>query len=456
MRKIFKLLFPLSLLFFSWITVSSQNQNVSINNTGLAPDPSAILDVSSADRGLLIPRMTTAQRLAIPSPAKSLLVFDNTLDQFWYFNGNTWAALSGGGTGGGTLDDAYNFGGAGAGRIINISSAVTPVEINTSIASSTALSVSNSSTGVALSADASGTSNPYATVQVTTNSNYGTVGGTPSPTAAIIASSSGKAYGLYGQIESSGTGESGVFGNNLRTTGGYGVLGIGYYGIVGLNASTDVYAVFGSNAGTTDPAIGVAGVGVTGIAGQSTDLTLSYGILSYDDAGVTNILDVGGDLNVGGTKSFLINHPLKKDKYLKHFCLESPEVLNVYRGNVTLDSNGEARVYLPDYFAEINTEFSYQLTPIGERASLYVKEKIKENTFSIAGGKAGLEVSWVVYAERNDQYMKDHPDSRNTEIDKTDKMEKIFNPSASRKDLFILDGQNLLLNPRKQNSIKLF
>lgn len=62
----------LSLLLFC-VYQTAFTQGVGINTT---PDPSAMLDVSSTDKGMLVPRMTTAQRLAIPSPAESLLVFD--------------------------------------------------------------------------------------------------------------------------------------------------------------------------------------------------------------------------------------------------------------------------------------------------------------------------------------------------------------------------------------------
>jgi hypothetical protein len=86
------------------------------------------------------------------------------------------------------------------------------------------------------------------------------------------------------------------------------------------------------------------------------------------------------DLASGGTKSFIIDHPLYPDKkILKHFCLESNEVLNVYRGTVKVDENGEATVILPEYFKEINTNFSYNLTPIGELVNVCVKEKVNGN-----------------------------------------------------------------------------
>ncbi len=58
-------------------------QNVAINEDGSLPDPKAILDVKSYSKGLLIPRMSTTDRLAIEAP-RGLLVFDTTTNSFWY------------------------------------------------------------------------------------------------------------------------------------------------------------------------------------------------------------------------------------------------------------------------------------------------------------------------------------------------------------------------------------
>lgn len=70
-------------------------QNVGINSTGAAPDPSAILDVDVApayDKGFLKPRLTTAQRLAIVSPADGLEVYDVNLGGTYRFStiNNKW------------------------------------------------------------------------------------------------------------------------------------------------------------------------------------------------------------------------------------------------------------------------------------------------------------------------------------------------------------------------------
>lgn len=71
---------------------NSWAQNIGINT--YSPDPSAILDVYSQEKGLLIPRMGTERRLNIIDPATSLLVFDTNFEQFFYFNGTDWATFN--------------------------------------------------------------------------------------------------------------------------------------------------------------------------------------------------------------------------------------------------------------------------------------------------------------------------------------------------------------------------
>jgi hypothetical protein len=83
-----------SLIAISFFSFRLSAQNVGINKTGSNPDPSAMLDISAADKGLLIPRMTLAQKLAIPNPADGLIVFqtDDT-SGIWYYDVNHWRPL---------------------------------------------------------------------------------------------------------------------------------------------------------------------------------------------------------------------------------------------------------------------------------------------------------------------------------------------------------------------------
>ena len=86
------LLRPVLLLSFQ----NSNAQNITItDDDGYSPDASAMLDVKSTDKGLLIPRMTTDLRNAIVSPATGLLVFDTDANAFYYYAGtNGWLNLS--------------------------------------------------------------------------------------------------------------------------------------------------------------------------------------------------------------------------------------------------------------------------------------------------------------------------------------------------------------------------
>lgn len=87
---------PILLLsFVLCVAMMSNAQNVSINNDGSAPDPSAILHIKSISKGLLIPRMTQAQRDAIIDPASSLLLYqtDAADSGFVYRKGNAWVSL---------------------------------------------------------------------------------------------------------------------------------------------------------------------------------------------------------------------------------------------------------------------------------------------------------------------------------------------------------------------------
>ena len=75
------------------ICVKSFSQSVAINTTGNAANSSAMLDVSSTNKGFLAPRMTTAQRTSIASPADGLLAYDTDTKSFWYFS-ITWKEIN--------------------------------------------------------------------------------------------------------------------------------------------------------------------------------------------------------------------------------------------------------------------------------------------------------------------------------------------------------------------------
>jgi|GEM_PF-1053719 len=78
-------------LFISSAAIAQDNMGIGT----LAPDPSAILEVSSTNKGVLLPRLTSAQKNGIASPAQGLFIFDTTTESFWYYDGNQWVEALG-------------------------------------------------------------------------------------------------------------------------------------------------------------------------------------------------------------------------------------------------------------------------------------------------------------------------------------------------------------------------
>ncbi len=112
-----KCFFYVAILIIICNTVDAQS--LAINTTGATANTSAILDVSSTTKGVLVSRMTKAQKNAIATPANGLLVYQGAPDSvgFHYYNGSQWIWLnpSGGAsndwslTGNTGTDTAVNF-----------------------------------------------------------------------------------------------------------------------------------------------------------------------------------------------------------------------------------------------------------------------------------------------------------------------------------------------------------
>lgn len=84
-----KFIFPLFCIFLS----SQLIAQVGIGTN--TPDNSAMLEVTSTNRGLLTPRMTLSQRNAISSPQTGLLIYQtDALTGFYLYNGSSWTRLS--------------------------------------------------------------------------------------------------------------------------------------------------------------------------------------------------------------------------------------------------------------------------------------------------------------------------------------------------------------------------
>ncbi|MCX6269577.1 MAG: hypothetical protein NTW16_19860 [Bacteroidetes bacterium] len=81
------------------ISAVSLHAQVGISTDSSIPDPSAMFEVKSTTKGMLIPRLTTSERTAILSPAPGLLVYDTNTQSFWFYKATGWTELVGGGCG---------------------------------------------------------------------------------------------------------------------------------------------------------------------------------------------------------------------------------------------------------------------------------------------------------------------------------------------------------------------
>jgi hypothetical protein len=189
-------------------------------------------------------------------------------------------------------------------------------------------------------------------------------------------------FGGSASSGSGGTGGSLIGGVSTAGNGGDGLFAVGALGVgMGKKGGRGIVAIPG----------GGAGGATAGLAGE-----------------FLGDVDVSGNLSKGGG-SFKIDHPLDpENKYLYHSFVESPDMLNIYNGNITTDQNGEAVVELPEWFEALNKDFRYQLTVLGTFAQAIVSEKVKGNRFAIRTSAPGVEVSWQVTGIRRDAYADRH------------------------------------------------
>jgi hypothetical protein len=241
---------------------------------------------------------------------------------------------------------------------------------------------------------------------------YGVDNTTGSGSGAGIQGTSKHGTGVLGQVGGSTTGQRAVYGIDQSSGGGYGVVGTSDkgYGVSGYAAAEGYAGVYGNATGVNGPGIqgdctGESGYGVYGYAtgpdglGVYAASTKSYALFVDGTSEFTGAMSKPGG-------SFKIDHPVDPGgKYLCHSFVESPDMMNVYNGTVTLDGKGQATVELPEWFEALNRDYRYQLTAVGSPApELHISREVKDRTFSIAGGKVNQKVSWQVTGIRQDAW----------------------------------------------------
>jgi hypothetical protein len=192
----------------------------------------------------------------------------------------------------------------------------------------------------------------------------------------------------------------------VNTTAPLGQLGAvsTHTAVSGVNTADGLFVSGVYGEGQTGVFANGRNVGVFASGSQSGITAASSGLAGqfFGDVNITGTLSKGG----GG---FRIDHPLDPEhKYLSHSFVESPEMLNVYRGTVTTNASGGATIELPNYVEALNTDFSYHLTPVGGLAQAAVTETIDGNRFSVVSDPPGATLSWLVLGVRADPWAVAH------------------------------------------------
>jgi len=295
--------FFLLLVSITLLNSYSFSQNIAINSSGALPDTSAMLDVSSTVKGLLVPRVTTTQQNAIPLPAKGLIVYNTSTNTVNVNVGSSaspsWSAVSfgsGGSSGGWSLSGnsstgSSNYIGTSDGQPlifkVNGTTAGYLGLSGSSFATSFGVSSSAGFKSTAIGGSASASSNNEATaVGYGTNAAgyrsvaIGTGASTSSSKNETIAIGPGASAASYrgitigsGASVSSSNNDNMAVGVNASATG-YQATAIGY----GASATAQNSTAIGNGASvSTANYISIGNTSVTAIRGQVNFTTYSDG-----------------------------------------------------------------------------------------------------------------------------------------------------------------------------------
>lgn len=354
----------ISMLFLSIIELHAQ---VGVGTNA----PKAALDIESNNAGILIPRIhltslnATTPVLNPNTNTNALeigtLVFntnDALVKGFYYWDGTKWVAIHGAtNTEKNTLDQAYDQGGPGAGRIIVADSGAVSIINNSSTAGTPGLNVNitntdhiaisanmpSSSTGVGYYVDDESVNNPYSAIQVTTVSNLDTYAGIKSISNGLSDAirATNNSNGVALRAETSGTNHAVyAFGSqatdvikavNTRTNGG---SAIDATGAIAIRAKSSVAQGSGISSYYTGPS------GIAGNFNATGDTPV--GVRSWIATNIKAGIGAKGN-SVGAYGEFIDNqgaaffgHTSHYDRSVSYCTVIFPIFYEIYRNNNTL------------------------------------------------------------------------------------------------------------------------
>ena len=138
---------------------------------------------------------------------------------------------------------------------------------------------------------------------------------------------------------------------------------------------------------------------VNPVRGATNAIAGSTGALQYNT--------LNGEITHNSNKTFVIDHPIRPNKYLVHACLEGPESGVYYRGKGEIVNGTSVDVQLPAYVGALcpGADFTVQLTPIYDgtiRTSMLYASEVDPatNTFRVYGENGRF--NWLVHGKRFD------------------------------------------------------
>lgn len=247
----------LSLLFVI-LSFGLLAQGVAINTDGSNPDASAILDVKSNSKGVLIPRMTLSERSSISTPASGLLVYQtNGTSGFYFYDGSGWVRLATGSEVDQTVSLTGGTGISVSGTYPNftiVNSSPSSGGTLTSVTAGTGLSGGTITSTGTISMPSVGTAGTYGSatqVPVLTTDSQGRVTGVTNTTISGVAPSAGSGNYIQNGTSQQTTANynidgNGTLGGDINVNGGDingpGISG-GSNGLIKINSNTDVRVV---------------------------------------------------------------------------------------------------------------------------------------------------------------------------------------------------------------------
>jgi hypothetical protein len=338
--------------------------------------------------------------------------------------------------GGGSLDQAYDFGGPGLGR--SITADASPVEITvpgTSVNSNRGLRVNVGGSnaigidvpvtgiGVGFRSNNTNASNTFAAIQAETNSSSAN-------NSAILGNSTGGASGVAGQVTSGASAYAAVYGSNLRSGAGVGVGGIGNTGLGGESNAANGFGVFGigNNLPFTSGSVitGGAGGAFNGFdwglfaknlnwnPGQNQAAIFTFdgnpNPVAQDQVLVNfwNTLDIHYKILGGGTVSTIVDDT--EGKPVTMHAPESPEIYFEDYGEGKL-VNGQAKITLdPILSKNIAVNEKHPLRVFvqleGDCNGVYIANKSGYGfeVIELNGGRSNVSFQWHVVGNRADQH----------------------------------------------------